>query len=295
LLEDDDRALLARVTILVVTYESRHCLEGLSRLLSACPQVVVVDNASRDGTAQQAQALWPHARVQVMPHNEGFGAANNAGLRQVSTPLALLLNPDCQLDMGSLLALIRAAEAFPEAAILAPQLTDHQGRKDQSYRWPRWTWRSRGPIAQGPACVGFVCGAAMLWRLDAFVGVGYFDDDFFLYYEDDDLCLRLFHARRPMMIIPEATAVHEGRRSVSGRFRMKSEHLRGYWHARSKLTFLQKHRSVHAARKARSRLLLLTPLALPLRVLLFSPRLIARMVGRWQGLATWTPKEMPHG
>ena len=105
MLEDDDRALLARVTILVVTYESRHCLEALSPLLSACPQVVLVDNASHDSTAQQAQALWPHARVQVMPRNEGFGAANNAGLRQVSTPLALLLNPDCQLDMGSLLAL----------------------------------------------------------------------------------------------------------------------------------------------------------------------------------------------
>ncbi|MEN9764389.1 MAG: N-acetylglucosaminyl-diphospho-decaprenol L-rhamnosyltransferase, partial [Pseudomonadota bacterium] len=136
MLEDSDRALLARVTILVVTYESRHCLEDLSPLLSACPQVAVVDNASRDGTAPQAQALWPHARVQVMPRNEGFGAANNAGLRQISTPLALLLNPDCRLDIPALLTLIRAAEAFPEAAILAPQLTDSQGRKDQSYRWP---------------------------------------------------------------------------------------------------------------------------------------------------------------
>ncbi|MEY3669115.1 MAG: N-acetylglucosaminyl-diphospho-decaprenol L-rhamnosyltransferase [Pseudomonadota bacterium] len=295
MLEDGDRALLDRVTILVVTYESRHCLEGLSPLLSVCPHVVLVDNASRDGTAQQAQALWSHARIEVMPYNQGFGAANNAGLRQISTPLALLLNPDCRLGLPALLTLIRASQAFPQAAILAPQLTDSHGRKDQSYRWPRWTWRSRGPIAQGPACVGFVCGAAMLWRLEAFAGVGYFDEDFFLYYEDDDLCLRLFQSRRPMMIIPEATSVHEGRQSVSGRFRMKSEHLRGYWHARSKLTFLQKHRSMQAARKARSRLLLLTTLALPLRVLFFSPRLIARMVGRWQGLATWTPEEMSHG
>lgn len=295
MLEDGDRTLLARVTVLVVTYESRHCLDDLSPLLSVCPHVVVVDNASQDGTAQKARSLWPHARVQVMSRNEGFGAANNAGLRQTSTPFALLLNPDCRLDVSDLLTLIRTAEVFPEAAILAPQLTDRQGRKDQSYRWPRWTWRPRGPVAEGPACVGFVCGAAMLWRLEAFVGVGYFDEDFFLYYEDDDLCLRLFHARRPIMVIPEATAVHEGRRSVSGHFRMKSEHLRGYWHARSKLTFLQKHRSVYEARQVRRRLLLLTILALPLRVLLFSPRLIARMVGRWQGLATWTPKEMPHG
>lgn len=295
MLEDDDRALLARVTILVVTYESRHCLEGLSPLLSACPQVVVVDNASRDGTAQQAQALWPHARVQVMPRNKGFGAANNAGLSEISTPLVLLLNPDCRIDLSALLTLVRVAEKFPEAAIFAPQLTGKHGRRDLSYRWPRWTWPPRGPGADGPACVGFVSGAAMLWQLDAFRGVGYFDEDFFLYYEDDDLCMRLFQAKRPIILVPESTAVHEGRRSVSGHFRIRSEHLRGYWHARSKLTFLQKHRSTGQARKERRRLLVLTTLALPLRLLFFSPRLLARMVGRWQGIATWTPKEVSRG
>ncbi len=255
----------------------------------------MVDNDSQDGSAQEAQQRWPHARVLVMPCNRGFGAANNIGLEQVSTPLALLLNPDCRLEIGCLLTLIRTAETFPKAAILAPQLTDSRGRKDQSYRWPRWTWRSRGPTADGPACVGFVCGAAMLWRLEAFREVGYFDEDFFLYYEDDDLCLRLFQARRSIIIDPQATAVHEGRRSVSGSLRLKSEHLRGYWHVRSKLFFLQKHQSARQARRERWRLLTLTTLVLPLRVLFFSPRLIARMLGRWQGLITWTPKEIRHG
>ncbi|MFM1881511.1 MAG: hypothetical protein RLZZ344_1745 [Pseudomonadota bacterium] len=295
MIEDANRALLSRVTILVVTYESRHCLDDLSALLSICPHVIVVDNASRDGTAHRVKELWPHAQLLSMPQNRGFGAANNAGLAEITTPLALLLNPDCLLDISALITLIQTAEQFPEAAIFAPQLTDSKGRKDQSYRWPRWTWSSRGASADGPLCVGFVCGAAMLWRLEAFEGVGYFDEGFFLYYEDDDLCLRLFQARRPIMVVPEAIAVHEGRRSVSGSLRLKSEHLRGYWHVRSKLRFLEKHRSVAQARRERWRLLVLTSLAFPLRLVFFSPRLIARMMGRWQGLATWAPGEVVYG
>jgi len=283
------RAALERVTVVVVTFNSAHCLPALGRELADCPHVVVVDNGSDDGCATLTPRHLPQARVLALPQNLGFGAANNRALAQVRTPFALLLNPDCELGPDALAALVAAADADPQAAVLAPQLTSAQGRPDVNYRWPHLHWTSRGPAADGPACVGFVCGAAMLCRLSAFEGVGFFDERFFLYYEDDDLCLRLFQAQRPLVVVPSVTAVHRSRGSVRGNSPWRSEYLRGYHHAQSKLIFTAKHHSTDEACQQRRKLLFTTMLSLPVRLLLISPRLAARMMGRLRGALDWSP------
>ena len=279
--------LLNQVTVVVVTYHSAHCLEALDALLAHCPHVVISDNGSGDGTPEQAQQRWPHARVLAHGRNLGFGAANNRALAETRTPLALLLNPDCEITPDGLRELVRAANGMLDAAIVAPQLEGAPGRPDVNYRWPSTAWSSRGPGAQGPACVGFVVGAAMLFRLARFEGVGFFDERFFLYYEDDDLCLRLFQNHRPIVVWPGVAAVHRARGSVKGKTPWKSEYLRGYHHAQSKLIYTAKHRSERQARRQRWSVLLGTTLALPLRAIAWSPRLLARMAGRWMGLVQW--------
>jgi GT2 family glycosyltransferase len=279
--------LLDQVTVVVVTYHSAHCLKALDTLLAQCPHVVISDNGSGDSTPEQARKLWPHAKVLLHGRNLGFGAANNRALTETRTPLALLLNPDCEMTPESVRELVRVAGDMPEAAIVAPQLLGAPGRPDVNYRWPSTLWASRGAGAEAPACVGFVVGAAMLFRLSRFEGVGFFDERFFLYYEDDDLCLRLFQQHRPIVVWPAVTAVHRARGSVRGKAPWKSEYLRGYHHAQSKLIYTAKHRSHAQARRQRWSVLLGTTVALPLRVVLFSPKLVARMAGRWMGLLQW--------
>jgi len=277
----------SNVTVVVVTYNSAHCLPMLSPLLSVCPHVVISDNGSDDATATQAQALWPHATVLAHGRNLGFGAANNRALAQVKTPFSLLLNPDCEMTPPALQALLEAADTFPDAAVVAPQLMASEDRAEVNYRWPSAYWTSRGGAAEGPLCVGFVCGAVMLLRMERMAITGFFDERFFLYYEDDDLCLRLFQAHLPMVLCPEVKVLHRSRGSVRGRSPWRSEYLRGYHHAQSKLIFLNKHESLQAARRLRTQLIWTTTLALPLRVILFSPKLVARMWGRWRGLLEW--------
>lgn len=279
--------LLDQVTVVVVTYHSAHCLPALDALLAHCPHVVISDNGSTDGTPGQARARWPHARVLEHGRNLGFGAANNRALSDTRTPFAFLLNPDCEVTPDGLRELVRAANDMPDTALVAPQLQSAPRQADVNYRWPKVVWRSRGAGADGPACVGFVVGAAMLFRLARFEGVGFFDERFFLYYEDDDLCLRLFHAQRPIVVWPSVAAVHRSRGSVKGKRPWKSEYLRGYHHAQSKLIYAAKHRSVAAAQGLRWSVLLGTTLVLPLRVIAFSPKLVARMAGRWMGLVRW--------
>lgn len=277
----------SQVTIVVVTYNSAHCLPMLAPLLSVCPNVVISDNGSDDDTAIKAQARWPQAKVLAHGRNLGFGAANNRALALVKTPFALLLNPDCEMTQQALQALLAAADDFKDAAVLAPQLMASEDRAEVNYRWPSACWTSRGPAAEGPLCVGFVCGAVMLLRMERMTTIGFFDERFFLYYEDDDLCLRLFQARLPMVLCPQVKVLHRSRGSVRGRSPWRSEYLRGYHHAQSKLIFLNKHESLQAAKRLQRQLILTTTLALPLRVILFSPKLVARMWGRWRGLLEW--------
>lgn len=274
----------SQVTIVVVTYNSAHCLPMLAPLLSVCPNVVISDNGSDDDTAVKAQALWPQSKVLAHGRNLGFGAANNRALAQVKTPFALLLNPDCELSRIQLQQLLAAAGQFPDAALLAPQLIDVKGQLEVNYRWPSTEWASKGPEASGPTCVGFVCGAAMLLRMAVCRPTGFFDEDFFLYYEDDDLCLRFFKAGLPMVVMPKIQALHRSRGSVKGKSPWRSEYWRGYHHAQSKLIFAAKHNSPEAAHRLRYQLTWQTALILPLRVMLFSPKLIARMWGRLMGV-----------
>lgn len=274
----------SQVTVVVVTFNSAHCLPMLSPLLSICPHVVISDNGSDDDTALKTKLLWSHAHVLSHGRNLGFGAANNRALEHVKTPFSLLLNPDCEMTAQALSDLLTSAEDLPDAALVAPQLMAAEGKAEVNYRWPSSYWTSRGAAAEGPLCVGFVCGAVMLLRMKRMATTGFFDERFFLYYEDDDLCLRLFQAKLPMVLCPQVKVLHRSRGSVRGRSPWRSEYLRGYHHAQSKLIFLKKHESLQAAKRLRRQLIWTTTLALPLRVILFSPKLVARMWGRWRGL-----------
>lgn len=282
-----DLAALRRVTVVVVTHHSAHCVPALATHLAAFPHVVVVDNASDDKTPALVRKALPQAQVLKLKRNLGYGAANNRALDRVSTPYALLLNPDCVVDASAVSLLVATADACPTAAIVAPQLMDDRGRPQMNYGWPRWCWTSHGAGAQGLTGVGYACAAAWLLRVDAHHWR--FDESFFLYYEDEDLCARVFKTGYQVLIQPEARAVHANRGSVKGRSVVGAEWRRGYHHSRSKIRFLARHVSRRTALGVRQRALWSGGVELLLRLLTVQPRLIARSAGRWLGMWHATP------
>ena len=277
------------VTVVLVTYNSAHCLPGLSDALAAVRHVMVVDNASDDDLQAQLRRALPHASLILNERNLGFGAANNRGLAQVNTPYAMLLNPDCLPTPEFLAGMLRAAKSFPDAAIIAPHLTRRDGSPEVSYRWPATHWVSRGPKAEGPCCVGFVCGAVMLLKMDVMRRIGFFDETFFLYYEDEDLCQRVFLAGQQIVVVPDVEITHLSRGSVKGPNPLKSEFIRGYHHAQSKLVFERKYFGVARGRRLRWKTLGLAVLTLVPRLLLPQPRYLARLLGRMAGLCRSGP------
>lgn len=272
------------VTVIVVTYNSAHCIAGLAPALAALPHVTIVDNASNDGTAEAAAQAMPNALILRNQENRGFGAANNRALREAKTPYALLLNPDCLPTRDFLAGLLKVAGEHPEAAIIAPHLIRRGGEVEVSYRWPGTQWHSRGPAAEGLCCVGFVCGAVMLLNMQVMREIGFFDEDFFLYYEDEDLCHRVFASRKEIILAPHVTVTHLSRGSVRGNSPLRAEFYRGYHHAQSKLIFTGKHIGAKQAAQLRRKTLLLAIATLLPRTLVPVPRYMARLLGRIRGL-----------
>lgn len=272
------------VTIIIVTYNSAHCIDAQVEVLRHLPHVVVVDNGSEDDTIARCQKLLPHARIDAVGQNLGFGAANNRALAQVTTPYALLLNPDCVITLAAIAELIALAQSQPNAAICVPQIIGAAGKSTLNYGWVKHYWQSRGAAAEGLCCVGYASGAVMLLNMVVTRPHGYFDERFFLYYEDDDICLKYFNARLPIIVAPQIQALHASRNSVRTKNVVRQEYWRGYHHAQSKLLITEKYQSANAAQRLRKVKITTGILAVVFRILTLNPRLCARMAGRVAGL-----------
>ena len=202
----------ATVSAIVVSYDSAAVLPACLRSLAA-EQVttILVDNASRDGSASVGES-WG-ARIVRNQRNEGFGRAMNIGMRTADTPFVLLVNPDLTLDPGAATLLVDAARKYPDAAILAPRIVEPDGRiffSNRSLLAPylqnptgvKWN-------PEGDCCTPFLLGACWLVRRDLILGIGGFDPQIFLFYEDDDLCRRVIQAGHSIVHVHGAVARHE--------------------------------------------------------------------------------------
>ena len=275
-------------TIIIVTFNSAHCIPQLE-FLNDISEVVFVDNSSEDDTRELVATKIPNAKILVNNKNKGFGAANNIALSQTTTRYSLLLNPDCITTADEIKKMLQAANTHPDAAIIAPHLIRKDDSIEVSYRWPHANWISKGPQAEGPCCVGFACGAALLLNMEVMRDIGFFDETFFLYYEDEDLCQRVFNYKKQIVLIPDIHVTHFSRGSVKGKNPLKSEFIRGYHHAQSKLIFEHKHVSARSAALLRWKTLLLAILTLIPRLLVPQPKYLARLIGRILGLCRSYP------
>jgi GT2 family glycosyltransferase len=249
------------LTIAIVSYNAKEelaaCLESIyasTRLDSY--EVLVADNASTDGTVEMLAGRFPRVRVIASPENLGFGRASNLCWHEAKSSLVLFLNSDTLVPERALDRLVELARKRPEAGALGPRLLYPDGEIQMSFGampgvaseilqklWNAGYARGKGPLRGAvrkrysrERAVDWVSGACLLTRRDTLETVSGFDENFFLYSEDADLCARIRATGARVLFTPQVEIVHLLGRSVS-----KNRHRVVYESQRSRLYFYEKH------------------------------------------------------
>ena len=230
---------VADVAAILVNYnagpELRCALQSVADELSGRHwEAVVVDNDSVDGSGAIANEFAPQVRLLRNVHNVGFGRGVNQGMAATTAPIVLIMNPDCRLVPGALRALEEELRTHPECAIVGPRILDPDGSVQGSARgdpdmftglfgrttllrkvMPDLSVSRRNVVSPAAirnghvsVSVDWLSGACMLVRRDAFEKAHGFDERYFLYWEDADLCRRLRSLGYHVRYVPGATAVH---------------------------------------------------------------------------------------
>ena len=265
----------SKLTVAIVSFNTRAlleaCLSALLRSLAASPElgarVVVVDNASSDGSAAMVRERFPSVELRPLTGNLGFSGGNNLALCEARTPYALLLNPDTEVRGDAPAALVGFLEAHPRAGAVGARLIYPDGSFQHSAfrfptlpmsfldffpinhrltnsrlngRYPR-AWYERAFEIDHPL------GAGLMLRRAALDQVGLLDEQYFMYAEEVDLCFRIKRAGWQIWYTPDATIVHH-QGAATGQFRAQ---MLVELH-RSRLRFFAKHYPAWFGRAARA-------------------------------------------
>ncbi len=229
------------LAVVVVNYNTGAYLSRALRSASEAAgdarlELVVVDNASHDGSAVEAVAAAPTARLIRNDTNRGFAAAANQGIRATMAPFVFLLNPDAEVLAGTLGGFVKVARERPGAGALGPVVRDPGGSIYPSARKVPTLAEALGHSFLGPfvpnrwsraytladwdrrveRSVDWVSASCVLLRREALDEVGMFDERYFMYVEDVDLCTRLRQAGWEVLFSPELEVVHIGGVSTGG-------------------------------------------------------------------------------
>jgi GT2 family glycosyltransferase len=258
------------LSILIVSYNTSDLLKSCLLSVQRYPppiswEIVVVDNASHDGSPELVEEEFPEVRLIRNSMNLGFAAANNKGLQVSRGDYLFFLNSDAELLPHSLDPLIDHLETHPHVGIVGPSeqfrngriyptvcpfpnipylLFTHTGLRRRFYRnkWInpyRGLWE-RAQNTEKPTAVDWLSGASLLVRRKVFDDIGPFDEGYFFYMEETDLCARAHGAGWEVTFIPKARIIHHGGGSTD----KAKRGLLTLSGAMSELRYFEKHRNI---------------------------------------------------
>lgn len=220
-------------------------------------EAIYVDNCSTDGSVEFIREHYPQVTIIQNQQALGFGENNNKGVLASHGEYIAIINPDIVLQKGSLSAIYDYAASHKDAGIIVPQLLNPDGSLQYSVRRyitlkklaARWLTRGRDS-SDNKEVSDYLCkdvdynrtqeidwaiGAAFFMRRSVYAELGGFDTDYFLYMEDEDMCIRAWKMKRPVVYYPESKMIHNHLRA-SSKFGKKM-----LIHACSMMTFFRKH------------------------------------------------------
>lgn len=240
-----------KITVVIVTHNSSAVIGECLDVFGQDKRIVLVDNESRDNTLDIVREKTPQAHVIENKIGLGYGTAASQGLALVETEFALMMNPDAVFEPGTIEKLVQVMDEDASAGMVSPILPRPGGGYDKAWDGPfeRRAMMSGNrdgePKPEGRFCTWYVSGAVTLLRMAAALKTGFYDPAIFLYYEDDDLCMRIQRAGYTIQVEPSAEAMHAVGGSVGSGW---DKFYEKYYHmAWSRLYFEAKYVSEPAA------------------------------------------------
>ena len=252
---------MRRLSIIIVSYNSvrdlERCLGALTRQAPRVDhEIVVVDNASADGTPDYLREVWPGVRLIEPGANVGFARANNIAIRDTWSELVLLLNPDTEVPAGAIDRLVDTIAARSDVAAVGPRIVDGTGRAELSFGWmisPLAELRQKVLVTGHERAypmiaalvermtrrsgeVDWVSGACLLARRADIEAVGLLDERFFMYTEDVDVCAAMRKRGRRILFTADVEIRH-----LRGRSAESAPQATAAAYRRSQITFYEKH------------------------------------------------------
>tara|TARA_B100000965_G_C19467466_1_gene702546 strand:+ start:19 stop:906 length:888 start_codon:yes stop_codon:yes gene_type:complete len=227
------------LSVIIVSFKSNHiinqCLDSIDKEI----KVIVVENSNDVALKLDLEKRYKNVKCVLSQENNGMGAGNNLGLKYVKTDFAFILNPDIKLANGAIEEIIEASKTITSFVMLAPisdniEFPNFKLDKNQKNNFDEIN----------PFQVKSIDGFAMLLnlkRIKQFKNFTFFDENFFLYLENDDLCRRLKKMNENIFIIPKSKINHLGGKTVDPKYEDEVELSRNWHWMWSKFYFNKKH------------------------------------------------------
>ncbi len=205
---------ISDVTIIIVAYKSTHIINHcLDNIVNKGMRIIVVDNGSNDNLKEIFQENYPESSVELvlLEHNCGFGKANNVALEMVDSKFAFLLNPDAQINTKSITEILTILDKNPDVAIATPldakNLNPSQEEIDAAICVQKKEFEVYEENEEFMS-MNFVSGGYMMLNMDVFRKIGFFDENIFLYGEDDEICFRSLKNGYKNILVKSSFADH---------------------------------------------------------------------------------------
>ena len=225
------------LSVIIVSYKSDHVIENCITSIDSEIEIVVVDNSNNDKFKDKIETKYKNVKCILSKENLGMGGGNNLGIKNVNKDFALILNPDVELENNSMNEIMVASKEIDNFGIISPISSEDE--------YPNYILKKDHNFdPDKPFKVKSVDGYAMLLNLKKLKKIenfNFFDENFFLYLENEDLCKRLIEKNEDIYIVPKSKIHHLGGKAVDPKYKNEIEYLRNWHWMWSKFYFNKKH------------------------------------------------------
>ena len=224
------------LSVVIVSFKSEHVIENCINSIDSEIEIVIIDNSNNGQFKKKIETKYKNVKCILSNENLGMGAGNNLGIKNVNKDFVLILNPDVALEKNSMSEIFIASKEIDDFAIISPISIKNE--------FPNYILKKGSSFdSNNPFEVKSVDGYAMLLNLKKLkqLNFDFFDENFFLYLENEDLCKRLIENNQNIYIVPKSKIHHLGGKAVDPKYKNEIEYLRNWHWMWSKFYFNKKH------------------------------------------------------